>query len=221
MQTKKWVSGLALAMALVAVVGCSPQAGSGTERDSRYGTNTLEIGSNPDRQRMPQFDNKNIDVDGDGDREHVSGRNNISNPSVDLRSFAQPGGGSDLTNGVYPHTFTADRLTDLASSVNGVANSRALVVGRTAVLGINLERTVRPQQKGEIIQFVRQRVLVQAPEFQRVHISTDRALNRRIGRIADEIRAGHSLTMFNDDFMDLTKRIPAIGPSAMPAVPNR
>ena len=92
------------------------------------------------------------------------------------------------------------------------------VAGQTLLLGMNLERGVKPQQQDDLVQLVRQRILVQAPEFKRVHITTDRAQTRRIQRIADEMRAGHSLTMFNDDVMELTRQIPPTGPGTMPAV---
>ncbi|KEO83370.1 YhcN/YlaJ family sporulation lipoprotein [Tumebacillus flagellatus] len=221
MLKNKWVQGLVALLALVTVTGASGCTQTAREKaDNRYGVNTVEIAPGQDLQRVPNWDNKNIDVDGDGDREHLSGRNNIANPSVDLRSFAHPGGGSDLTQGVYPHTFTADRIADLAHSVNGVANARALVIGQTAIVALNLDKGVRPEAQTGLIQTVRQRILVQAPEFKRVHITADRALHRRVQRIADEIRAGHSLSMFNDDIMDLTRRIPAIGPSMLPAVPR-
>jgi hypothetical protein len=219
MQPKQWIIGLTALLVFSTVVGCAPTAGPDVKRARTGGMNALEIGPGAQRQDVPRFDNKNIDVDGDGDREHLAGRNDIANPSVDLRSFAHPNGGSDLTQGVYPHTFTADRIASLASSVNGIANAQALVVGRTVVLGMNLERGVKPHQKPGLVQYVRQRILVQAPEFQRVHITTDRQLTRRIQRISDELRSGHSLTMFNDDFMDLTRQIPPVGPSASPAVP--
>lgn len=221
MNKRKWLTGLAAAMLLVPLVGCT-NADHDTAENGRYGINrnTVENGTGQTLIRVPRWDNKQIDVDGDGDAEHISGRNQIGNPSVDLRSFAFPGGGargSDMTNGVYPHTFTADRIADLAHSVNGVANARALVAGQTVIIGLNLERGVKPQQRGDLVKFVRQRVLVQAPEFQRVHITTDRALTRRIQRISDELRAGHSLTMFNDDVMELTRQVPAVGPNNMPA----
>jgi YhcN/YlaJ family sporulation lipoprotein len=220
MQKNKWVQGLAVMLAVVALTsmtGCTKGAQNGS--DNRYGVNTVEIAPGQEMHRVPNWDNKNIDVDGDGDREHLAGRNNIANPSIDLRSFANPGGGSDLTQGVYPHTFTADRLADLAHSVNGVANARALVVGQTAIIALNLDKGVKPQAQAQLVQTVRQRILVQAPEFKRVHITADRALQRRVQRIADEIRSGHSLTMFSDDITDLTRIIPAIGPGMTPAVP--
>ncbi|MBL0385410.1 YhcN/YlaJ family sporulation lipoprotein [Tumebacillus sp. ITR2] len=220
MQMNKWVRGLAVMLAVVTltgVTGCTK--GAQEKADNRYGINTVEIAPGQDLQKVPNWDNKNIDMDGDGDREHLSGRNNIANPSVDLRSFAHPGGGSDLTQGVYPHTFTADRIADLAHSVNGIANARALVIGQTAIVALNLDKGVKPEAQANLVQTVRQRILVQAPEFKRVHITADRALQRRVQRIADEIRSGHSLSMFNDDIMDLTRRIPAIGPSMAPAIP--
>jgi len=223
MNKHKWLQGLAAALLLVPLVGCTQGADQDPAERGRYNVhrNTVENGTGQTLIRVPRWDNKQIDVDGDGDAEHISGRNQIGNPSVDLRSFAFPGGGmrgTDLTNGVYPHTFTADRIADLAHSVNGVANARALVVGQTAIIGLNLERGVKPQQQGDLVRFVRQRILVQAPEFQRVHITTDRALTRRIQRLSDELRAGHSISMFNDDIMELTRQVPAVGPNHMPAV---
>lgn len=222
MHKHTWIKGLAVAVLLVPLVGCTP----GVDRDNgaqqaRYGTNTVQNAPGQGLVRVPRWDNKQIDVDGDGDAEHISGRNHVGNPSVDLRSFAFPGGsmrGTDTTDGVYPHTFTADRIADLAHSVNGIANARALVVGQTAIIGLNLERGVKPQQRAELVQFVRQRVLVQAPEFQRVHITTDRSLTRRIQRVADDLRAGHSISEYNDDVMELTNKVPAIGPNHLPAV---
>ncbi|MGB8955125.1 MAG: YhcN/YlaJ family sporulation lipoprotein, partial [Tumebacillaceae bacterium] len=169
---------------------------------------------------VPQWDGKQIDVDGDGDREHLSGRNNIGNPSVDLRSFATPGGGADHTQGIYPHTYTADKIAGLAHSVDGVQNARAIITGTTAIIGLNLDRGLNAGRQAAVTQFVRQRVLVQAPEFRRVHITSDKAQTRRIQRIADEMRAGHSLSMFSDDIAELTRTIPAVGPSSMPAVPG-
>lgn len=220
MQNKGWIQGLAAMLTVVTLVGISGCTQSAREKaDNRYGVNTVEIAPGQQMQKVPNWDNKNIDVDGDGDREHLAGRNNIANPSIDLRSFANPGGGSDLTQGVYPHTFTADRIADLAHSVNGIANARAIVAGQTALIALNFDKGVPPRTQANLIQTVRQRVLVQAPEFKRVHITADRALQRRVQRIADEIRSGHSLSMFNDDITDLTRRIPAIGPSMAPAVP--
>jgi len=222
MPMQTWVKGLALGALAVTLscglVGCS--ANPHAERDSsRYGVNRVEIAPNVQLHRMPRWDNKNIDVDGDGDREHLAGRNSINNPSVDLRSMASPGGSADMTNGLYPYTFTADRIADLVHSIDGVANARALIAGQTLIVGMNVERGIKPQAKNELTQLARQRILVQAPEFKRVHITAEKPLVRRIQRIADEMRAGHSLTMFNDEVMDLTNRIPAVAPDASPAIP--
>ncbi|WP_157729328.1 YhcN/YlaJ family sporulation lipoprotein [Tumebacillus algifaecis] len=215
MQTSmKWITGLTAALTALSITGCSA-TNDFARNEQRYGTNTVQIAPGSERVTMPRFDNKNIDVDGDGDKEHLSGRNDVNNPSVDLRSFTYPGT-TNTTQGIYP-TSTADRVQNLASSVDGVANSRAVVVGRTVVLGLNLERTVRPADRADLVNIVRQRLLVQAPVFERVHITTDRAQTRRIQRLADEMRAGHSLSLYNDEFMDLTRNVPAVGPSMMPA----
>ncbi|MGZ4032188.1 MAG: YhcN/YlaJ family sporulation lipoprotein [Tumebacillaceae bacterium] len=216
----KWIKGLAVALVLFSAVGCTPSANRSAQQGSQ-GANIAEFAPGGQHISVPRYDNKNIDVDGDGDREHLSGYNDVNNPAVDLRSFAHPGGGSDMTQGLHPHTFTADRISDLAHSVNGVANARSLIVGQTAIIGLNLNRSVKKPQVSDLVHYVRQRVLVQAPEFTRVHITTDKALVRKIQNISDQIRAGHSLTMFNDDIMSLTHQIPAIGPSSMPVVPAR
>ena len=224
MQAKKWMSGLAAALVLCTMAGCSPQVSPGrsdlSDNQGRYGTKSTNLAPGTRQMNVPHWDGKQVDVDGDGDREDLSGRNNIGNPSVDLRSLATPGGGADHTQGVYPHTFTADKIAGLAHSVNGVQNARAVITGSTAIIGLNLDRNITGKQRAAITQFVRQRVLVQAPEFRRVHITSDKAQTRRIQRIADEMRAGHSITMFNDDITELTRTIPAIGPSTMPAVPG-
>lgn len=211
----KWITGLTAAiLTLTLTTGCTP-SNDLARNQQRYGVNTNNVAPGQEKADLPRFDNKNIDVDGDGDKEHLSGANDVNNPSVDLRSFTYPGT-TNAAQGIYP-TSTADRIQDLASSVDGVANSRAIVVGRTVVLGLNLERTVRPNQKADIVNFVRQRILVQAPVFERVHITTDRAQTRQIQRISDELRKGHSLSLYNDEFMELTKNVPAVGPNMMPA----
>lgn len=224
MQTSNWLKMLVVLALAAPLVGCAPEAAGdrGAINDNRAGVSRLPTdgGFTLQSREVPKWDNKNIDVDGDGDREMLRGTNNIGNPAVDLRSIPVPGStGENVNNGFYAGTATADRIQDLAGSVNGVAHSNVIVVGETAVIGLNLERTVDPKQVPGIVQFVRQRVLVQAPIFKRVHITTDRALTRQIRRISDEIRQGHSLSMYNDDFMALVRKIPAVGPGTMPAVP--
>jgi hypothetical protein len=223
MQRKKWLKGLLALCLVLPAVGCAGGKGAAPrlfEDDTRYGTNTVEIAPGKRDVRVPQWDNKNIDVDGDGDREHLSGANSLNNPSVDLRSFATPNG-ADHTQGIYPHTYTANRIADLANSVDGVQHAYAIVAGQTLIMGINPRKGVRPEQREQIVQLVRQRVLVKAPEFRRVHITADRALARRVQNVAEEMRAGHSLSTFNDEVMELTRLIPPVSPNTMPAVPAR
>ncbi|HEU4963382.1 MAG TPA: YhcN/YlaJ family sporulation lipoprotein [Bacilli bacterium] len=227
MDTSKWLKALTAALVLVPLAGCNPQAAGDNANTDRVGINSRpdgaeNIGMVRQTRDVTEWDNKSYDVDGDGDRGMLSGRNNIGNPAVDLRSIPQPGStGANINSGLYAGTATADRIADLAGSVEGVAHANVIVVGETAVIGLNLNRGVAQADMPGLVQLVRQRVLVQAPVFKRVHITTDRAMTRQIRRISDEIRAGHSLTMFNDDFMDLVRRIPAVAPGAMPAVPNR
>lgn len=199
MRTAKWVAWSVLGSLMVSgiLAGCNPAAGG------RMQTQSIE----------PRYDNRGIDLDGDGDRAWLSGNNNMNNPPVNLRSLAPMGGGSaDLTQSPYSGWVTADRVADLVQTVPGVANASAVLRGQTAVVGLTLHRSVPRERAAQIAQEVRRMLLVQAPVFRSVHISTDNVLSRRVFDVSQNIRNGRPLSSMDGEIERLTRDIPVIPP---------
>ncbi len=198
MRTTKWVAWSVLgALTVSALAGCTPAAGDRMQRQS------LE----------PRYDNRGIDFDGDGDRSWLSGNNNMNNPPVNLRSLAPMAGGSaDMTQGPYSGWVTADRVADLAQTVPGVASASAVLRGQTAIVGLSLHRTVPRERAAQIAQEVRRMLLVQAPVFRTVHISTDNVLSRRVFDVSQNIRNGRPLSSMDGEIEQLSRDIPVLPP---------
>ncbi|WP_018133002.1 YhcN/YlaJ family sporulation lipoprotein [Effusibacillus pohliae] len=160
----------------------------------------------------PIYDNRGIDLDGDGDRAWLAGHNNINNPPVNLRNMAPPIGGGfrDYTQGTYAGGVTADRIADLAQSIQGVDTASVVVNGQTAIVGLRLHRTVPRERAGAIAQEVRQLLMVQAPVFRSVRITTDSALARRVYDTAQKVRSGQPLSSLDQEIEQLKRDIPEV-----------
>ncbi|GAX90191.1 YhcN/YlaJ family sporulation lipoprotein [Effusibacillus lacus] len=201
MRTGKWVAWTLLGAVTVGVLAGCGQGNPGIN------------GRMQSTGREPLYDNRGIDIDGDGDRAWLSGHNNINNPPVNLRNFAPLGGGyRDMTADPYSGGLTADRIADLAQSIQGVDNASVVVNGQTAIVGLTLHRHV-PRERAEAIkQEVRQLLMVQAPVFRSVRITTDRAMARRVFDASRNVRNGQPLSTQDREFQQLLKDIPEVIP---------
>ncbi|MFC4769435.1 YhcN/YlaJ family sporulation lipoprotein [Effusibacillus consociatus] len=160
----------------------------------------------------PLYENRGIDIDGDGDRAWLSGHNNINNPPVNLTNLAPLGGGyRDMTQ-PYSAGMTADRVADLAQSVQGVDTASVVMVGQNAIVGLRLHRTVPRERAVAIAQEVRQLLMVQAPVLRSVRITTDQSLERRVFDLSQSVRNGRALSTTDRDFQDLSRDIPEVPP---------
>lgn len=183
------------------VVGCSPAQSS-----TPY-TNGITV---------PRWDNKQIDVYGDGDRVQLSRGSKVLSPPVNLSALPPAYGSSNMAQGLYPGGVTADRISDLAHSVQGVDSAHAIVTGRTAIIGLDLRRDLRSSEAGPILQEIRQRLMIQAPIFQQVYITADRGLSRRIWNVTEGIRQGRGLSSFDGEIRFLVNTIPPVPPVDLP-----
>lgn len=200
MRTNKWIAWTVLgSMALGVFAGCGGNPGTNGRMQSIPNTE-------------PLYDNRGLDLDGDGDRARLSGHNNINNPPVNLSNMAPLGGGyRDMTE-TYSGGLTADRVSDLAQSVQGVDTASTVLVGQNAIIGLRLHRTVPPERANAIAQEVRQLLMIQAPVFRSVRITTDNALHRRVFDLAQSVRGGRALSSTDRDIQQLTRDIPEILP---------
>jgi hypothetical protein len=160
----------------------------------------------------PLYDNRGIDLDGDGDRAWLSGHNNINNPPVNLSNLAPLGGGYRDTTQIYSGGFTADRVADLAQSIRGVDTASVVLADQTAIIGLRLHRTVPRERANAIAQEVRQLLMIQAPVLRSVRITTDNSLERRVSDMAQSVRSGRNISSADRDFQKLVRDIPEVVP---------
>lgn len=201
MRTNRWAAWTVLAILAAGLLsGCGAGAPGIDGRIQKQNTE-------------PLYDNRGIDIDGDGDRAWLSGHNEINNPSVNLRNFAPMGPGfRDTTQGPYSGGITADRVENLVQSVQGVDTASVVVSGQTAIIGLTLHRNIPKERAAAIMQEVRQLLMVQAPVFRSVRITTDRALARRVFDVAQNVRSGRPLPTVDREFQQLTRDIPEVAP---------
>ncbi|BCJ87656.1 YhcN/YlaJ family sporulation lipoprotein [Effusibacillus dendaii] len=198
----KWIAWTVLASLTAGMLsGCGGGSNAGSVK--RMNTQGAE----------PRNANLGIDVDGDGDRAWLSGHNNLNNPPVNLRDYAPSGSGGyrDMTQ-TYSGGVTADRVADLAQSIQGVRDASVVIADQTAIVGLTLQRNV-PQDRVEAIkQEVRRLLMIQAPVFRSVRITTDNALSRRIFDAAQNARNGHPISATDQEFSQLVKTVPEVLP---------
>ncbi|MCL6547692.1 MAG: YhcN/YlaJ family sporulation lipoprotein [Alicyclobacillus sp.] len=143
-----------------------------------------------------QYDTHRVDVDGDGDRARLSGKNDVNNPPWDLRS--QPpahSAGTALTHGRYSGNAYADTVARLALSVPGVASSVAVASGRVIIVGVGLKHADAHNLR-DVQREIRRRVLVHAPDFRYVYVTANHAQVTELNRIADGLRSGVPLSHY-------------------------
>jgi len=101
---------------------------------------------------------------------------------------------------------TADHLAELAEAVNGVKNARAVVLGRFAVVGIDVDKDLERSEVGTIKYAVAE-ALRQDPQGVRAVVTADPDLAARIREISEDIRRGRPVSGFANELADIVGRL--------------
>jgi hypothetical protein len=178
---------LSVALSLVALT-------AGCVRGGRTG----DIGVNRAGASIEQqFDTRRVDVSGDADRARLSGHNNLNNPPVDLKAVPPAwSGGTAINQGRWSGNALGDRVAQLTLSVPHVASSVAVPSGRVVLVGVGLSRSGNPNV-GAIKTEIRRRLLVQAPIFRYVYVTTDPRQVTQLNQIADGLRQGNPISRYH------------------------
>ncbi|MCK1992614.1 YhcN/YlaJ family sporulation lipoprotein [Peribacillus muralis] len=101
---------------------------------------------------------------------------------------------------------TADRLTDLATSIPEVNDATAVVLGKYAIVGIDIDQDIERSQVGSIKYSVGE-TLKNDPKGASALIVADPDLNERIREVAKDIKDGKPIRGILNELADITSRV--------------
>ncbi|WP_285766476.1 YhcN/YlaJ family sporulation lipoprotein [Peribacillus sp. SI8-4] len=107
---------------------------------------------------------------------------------------------------------TAKRLTGLAKAIPEVNDATAVVLGKYAIVGIDIDQDIERSQVGSIKYSVGE-TLKHDPEGASAIIVADPDLNERIREVAKDIKNGKPVRGILNELADITSRV-------MPEVPG-
>ncbi|MED0679852.1 YhcN/YlaJ family sporulation lipoprotein [Aneurinibacillus thermoaerophilus] len=108
----------------------------------------------------------------------------------------QPSTGLHPYNTAAHNRAVADRMANAATKVVGVTRATAVVSGRDAVIGLDINNVTK--SKTTIEREVAKAVKAAEPGYN-VHVTTDGALHQRIRALSDQTRAGHPVRTLTHD----------------------
>lgn len=106
----------------------------------------------------------------------------------------------------------ATRLVQLASSVKNVNDATAVVIGRWAIVGIDVNANLDRPEVG-VIKYTVAEALKEDPQGATALVTADPDLFQRLREMASDIRKGRPVTGFMEELADIAGRI-------MPQAPN-
>ncbi|TFH60847.1 YhcN/YlaJ family sporulation lipoprotein [Peribacillus frigoritolerans] len=101
---------------------------------------------------------------------------------------------------------TAERLTGLAKSIPEVNDATAVVLGKYAIVGIDIDQDIERSQVGTIKYSVGE-TLKHDPDGANAIIVADPDLNERIREVAKDIKDGKPVTGILNELADITSRV--------------
>lgn len=104
-----------------------------------------------------------------------------------------------------PEQQIADRVTREAAKVSGVRKAIAVVSGKTAYIGLDLN--VKGTRDKEVKKEVARRVKTAEPGLATVHVTSDPDLVTRLRNIADGIKKGKPVSGFSSELAEIGRRI--------------
>lgn len=106
----------------------------------------------------------------------------------------------------------AERLADLAASVPEVNRATCVVMGNTAIVGIDVKGSLDSSQVGTVKYSVAE-ILRNDPYGVHAIVTADLDLYHRIQNVADDLRKGNPISGLSNELADIIGRI-------MPQVPS-
>lgn len=124
------------------------------------------------------------------------------------RAQSTPNGGQPIANnaGTRSQLDKQAHLEQLAMRVPGVKGAHCVVMGNTAVVGIDVEGDLERARVGNIKYTVAE-ALRKDPQGAGAIVTADIDLNHRIAEIGSKIRQGHPVSGFATELADIIGRI--------------
>jgi len=104
-------------------------------------------------------------------------------------------------------TARAEDVAESATKVDGVKRAYVVVIGNTALIGLDVDKDIEAKQTTDLKQQVEKRVKKENKAIEVTSITADPNLVERIKRIADGIAEGKPLTSFLDEIAEILRRI--------------
>lgn len=145
--------------------------------------------------------------------------NNQSNTG--LRAQSSTGDNQNiLTKGTMPAEQRQVYLEELAARVPGVNGAHCVVMGKTAIVGIDVDAKLERARVGSIKYTVAE-ALRKDPQGAGAIVTADIDLNQRLMEIGDKIRSGHPVSGFATELADMMGRIvPQLPSDTVPRTQN-
>ncbi|MDA8097582.1 MAG: YhcN/YlaJ family sporulation lipoprotein [Clostridia bacterium] len=118
-----------------------------------------------------------------------------------------PGARAALPTDPREATGLAQKMVNVAESVQGVRSATVVLAGSTAYVGINVERGMENRQTEEVKRNVATKVKNADNRIARVLVTTDPNLITRLEEIARGIKQGRPVDAFADELRELNKRM--------------
>ncbi|MCW3791306.1 YhcN/YlaJ family sporulation lipoprotein [Paenibacillus sp. LS1] len=112
----------------------------------------------------------------------------------------------DAKNGRMPNEKRVNHLKALAKQVEGVEDANCVILGNTAVVGIDVDGELERARVGTIKYSVAE-ALRKDPEGVDSIVTADADVTERIKEIGEHIRQGHPISGFASELADMVGRI--------------
>jgi hypothetical protein len=130
-----------------------------------------------------------------------------SNRAAD--SAAKPFAAMASNQGGWSENALGDRDAQMTLSVPYVASSVAVPSGRAVLVGVGLSRAGNPDIDA-IKTEIRRRLLIQAPIFRSVYVTTDPRQVTQLNQIADGLRQGRPISRYHLQMEALMRAMPPV-----------
>lgn len=130
--------------------------------------------------------------------------NNVDGTTPNNTNSGQVGNVNDNNGKV--DTTTANHLKSLAESVPGVKNANCVVMGKTAVVGLNVDGDLDRAEVGSIKYTVAE-ALQKDPAGANALVTADLDVSNRIAELGRHIQQGHPVSGVASELADIVGRI--------------